>query len=141
MFIFLDVDGVLNNLYSLRRGEDLDLGLLQNLKFLVNRIKPSIILSSTWRLSSAHKAKLRQAFIASGIPLWIGQTQDLPNKERREEINEFILERNIDKCIIIDDDSSAFPKDHIVPTLEVRTDFRGGLTFEKVVDLFSRLEV
>jgi hypothetical protein len=139
MILFLDIDGVLNNLKSLRRGEDLDIQNIIRFKILVKRIKPQIVLSSTWRLFQDHKDRLRDCFIKNDIPLWIGQTQDLTGKERWEEIESWCLEKSVDKCIVIDDDGSAFSPNATIPTLKVKTDFRTGLTLHDVRKLLGQI--
>lgn len=133
MFIFLDVDGVLNNLKSLRDGIELDDSNTKALSMLVSAVRPQIILSSTWRLFHDHRTKLKDHLLHWEIPLWMGMTPDMPTKERWNEIEWSIHEKNVDKCIIIDDDQTAFPSSPIIPALKVKTDFRHGLTLNQVM--------
>lgn len=120
-FLFIDVDGVLNNRATLSAGTSawlLDNDCLLLLKDIVDKTNCQIVLSSTWRCFEQGKSVLKQHFNKNNIPLWISQTPDLNKNgihgnhfERKEEISLWILDNqvdlNVDTIAIIDDNFDA----------------------------------
>ena len=116
--IFLDVDGVLNSIRSLREAQSknkqsyscynypFDLTCLDNLSYLVRETNSYIVITSTWRMAEKGKevllSKLKEYDLDNRV---IGYTKVL-QKERGEEIKEYLsrLDGNIN-FIIIDDDN------------------------------------
>lgn len=117
-FIFLDVDGVLNNqTYTIHQAilnntryfcssVPFDDRSLQALKYLVNNINKdvNIIISSTWRLDDTDMSILSARLKEYGL-----RVQDKTSNKvltRGEEIDYYCKEHNIsDNYLIIDDDT------------------------------------
>lgn len=144
--LFLDVDGVLNNLKILSTGGEFPLGCrqLSLLKLITSRTCCEIVLSSTWRLYEDHKNALREAFESHLLPLWIGETPDLGTRVRRDEILSWLVGYTEPvKVVVLDDDKDAMLIN--VPAcvknrLFVHTSFDHGLTLdhaEAILDFFK----
>ena len=135
IYIFLDVDGVLNNNQVRKKycGSDMriicDDNLLQFIN-LINKIENEylIVLTSTWRYSIDNMNVLKKALNKYNLKLSdyldIGQS-----KSRGEMVIEYCQQRNIlhDDIIIIDDG-------HIVelPDRLVKCNYDSGLTSNEV---------
>lgn len=126
--IFLDIDGVLNSMKTceenhLRTGQNGFGGffreqetlthdhvlwgqdLVNNLKRIVEETNASIVISSTWRKYYSIN-KFKEMFAVYGwenAPV-IGIT-DREGPERGREINRYTFSYNIEKYVILDDDS------------------------------------
>jgi len=110
LYIFLDIDGVLNNLMDSQFDITSRVISDENLKaykYLLNKldtqnISYSIILSSTWR----HSDEARYFLVKKGV-LYHRSMSDLvtnSSKARQEEIKEFISKLEGDpNCLILDD--------------------------------------
>ena len=146
IWIFLDVDGVLNSesafIYNHQLWEkDKNVNItavIDEQKLIIfndfcqklkeQEITPRIILSSTWRKSPYLKEVLSNRLKKYGLILY-GETPCL-SKERGYEIQEFCQMHNIHKnsIIIFDDDSDMQDySDRLVKTY-----FRDGLTYKDV---------
>jgi hypothetical protein len=146
--LFLDVDGVLNNLEvlsSTRSSDPLGEDHLLLLKGLVTLSGCDIVLSSTWRLFPESRAELSAAFMRHGIPNWIGITPQLDNVPRSAEITDW-LRKNVTVPTVavgIDDDEDIdIGNDHGLPVKfkALKTCFDHGLTLEvmkEAVDWFN----
>jgi hypothetical protein len=143
--LFLDVDGVLNNLevLSASRGSDpLGESHLKLLKILVAVTGCDIVLSSTWRLFPESMDILKIAFEEHGIPVWIDTTPELRTGRRADEILKWI-ESNVTVPAVavgIDDDEDIdIGNDHGLPVKfkPFRTSFDHGLTSEIVKDIIE----
>lgn len=145
--LFLDVDGVLNNLevLSQSRSSDLGEGHLRLLKTLVAAAGCDIVLTSTWRLFPESQMTLRVAFEEHGIPVWIDATPHITSVRRAEEILSW-LRNNTNKPVVavgIDDDEDIdIGNDHGLPVKfkPLKTDFVKGLTasvVQEAIDWFS----
>lgn len=146
--LFLDVDGVLNNLEvvnSQRGGDPLGSNHLSLLRTLVSATDCQIVLSSTWRLFPDSLNSLSLAFVEHGIPEWIGVTPELRTGRRADEILRW-LEINVTKPTIavgIDDDEDIdIGNDHGLPVKfkPLKTDFDHGLTsdiVQRAIDWFK----
>lgn len=114
MYIFFDVDGVLNSSSTLKEGNLHD-KYIDNLAKLVKNTKAKTVLISTWRFS-IHKTifgklkpynnstanlikKLKKRKIKIDYLLEEGD-----NCERAEQIKEFIEKKNVKDFVIIDDE-------------------------------------
>jgi hypothetical protein len=141
-FIFLDIDGVLNNLATLRATRDgfgLDPKCLLLLKDIVDKTGAKIVLSSTWRCFEKGRVALRRALRINGIPDIIGCTEDL-RTDRKDEILKWIKDKKVDqindRIAILDDEPDAC----LVPKWFFRTSFEGdGLTREIADDIITHL--
>lgn len=138
--LFLDVDGVLNNLEVLSSSSSMDpLGdhHLRLLKTLVAATDCKIVLSSTWRLFRESKTSLQTAFEQHDIPVWIGCTPQFNSGPRSDEILSW-LRKNTNTPVVavgIDDDEDIdIGNDHGLPVKfkPLRTSFDKGLTAEVV---------
>lgn len=116
-FIFLDVDGVLNNSKLWKIDPFIfDRKSVTNLVHLVKRSGADIVISSTWRLSGLHESSdfmlaLRKSstpeqfnFLTSRI---IGATGESDTREK--EILEYVEQNPCDRFIAIDDVPELFP--------------------------------
>ena len=109
MVIFLDIDGVLNQLQLYK----LDSRCIDCLSLLCKHYNADIVLTSSWRMGylrdynkcSPQVKHLIDTLNLHGIKI-IGRTKDL--KDRYLEIHTYIKEHNIDRYIILDDDKSEF---------------------------------
>ena len=111
MTIFLDIDGVLNQLQG---NYHLDDTCISNLSLLCNKLNADIVLTSSWRLgytnigkSSPQIEKLKKKLSQQGLTIK-GRTKNLNN--RVKEITQYILDHNIstNDYIILDDDQTEF---------------------------------
>ena len=133
--IFLDVDGVLNNAYSMMGGPLVlfDPATVNRLKQIVTFTNARIVLSTAWRLSAHMKKLLLTELEKKGIKKskTIGQTPDLSiiNKKREDEILWWVCTNKdkIKKWVAVDDmNLKKLSKDNFV-----QTKFYSGLT-EKI---------
>lgn len=141
IFVFLDVDGVLNNeRYIVKcykkhhkpmhmNHVPFDPRCLNNLMILVqtlehNNYEVKIILSSTWRLSEIDYEIVNARLAEYGLKL----SDKTPNLRaiRGEEIQDFLKDKSYENIIILDDD--IFDIKEYFPNNIVRTNFKLGLT-------------
>jgi hypothetical protein len=141
--LFLDVDGVLNNLEVMnsipRIIDPLGESHLRLLKRLVSETDCQIVLISTWRLYVDAQITLRAAFKEHGIPVWIGTTPFLKTPRRADEILHWIRDNvTVPAVAIAIDDAEDIDigNDHGLPVKfkPFKTDFDDGLTKEIVQD-------
>ena len=109
MVIFLDIDGVLNQLQG---NYYLDENCVRLLAELCKNLNGKVVLTSSWRLGytrigtcSPQIEKLKHLFDKYNISL-IGRTFDLGSRD--VEIRDYIIRHSISDYIIIDDDISEF---------------------------------
>ena len=115
MYIFLDVDGVLNKKSDWVKPFSLNPKCVRNFIELVNRIpNAKIVLSSTWRNGiardgsrAAHIEDLMVLISAAGITT-IDRTAEAPDGSRSREIDYYLRRHESDTYIILDDDPSLF---------------------------------
>lgn len=148
--LFLDVDGVLNDLHVLSTREELGKDHLLNLKMLVAATKCDIVLSSSWRILDEWKTTLIVAFEEHNIPLWIDQTPRITSNDfsivpRREEIIMW-LEQNVNEdvlVVVLDDEDDANIKNHNLPNVKDKfchTCMNHGLTSSHVQEAIDFLK-
>ena len=145
--IFLDVDGVLNNVDTLDRIRPpeggsytgVDMVLVERLRKIVTVTDAHIVLSSTWREYEYFKEILLEKLGDMALRV-IGETPKLDWKSRSEEINAWIrihTEVKINKFIVIDDltcdDLDSFGESFI------QTYYSDGLTEELVKKCIEKL--
>lgn len=117
--IFLDLDGVLNNLKYLKEhlGDliPLDPKRIGFLKEIIRRTQAKVVLTSSWRFNP----ELDDFFSKAGIG--IERTRFL-NEDREKEILTYVRENQISSFIILDDEISHYTnKDttkYLIRTLE-----------------------
>lgn len=145
--LFLDIDGVLNNLKILSASKSSDpLGEdhLKLLKILVNATNCKIVLISTWRLYPESMKSLNIAFQEHEIPLWIDITPYLNTTRRADEILNWIKSNITVPTVAIgidDDEDIDIGKDHQMPVKykPIKTCFNDGLTEEIVQEAIDWL--
>ena len=139
--IFLDVDGVLNSIKSLKTAYKkdstrpysdyyypFDPRCLLNLKHLVEETDSYLVITSTWR-----KHELGREILLSELKKYnldtrvIGYT-DILNKAREVEIKAYLEKLDEDVNYIILDDSKGFPE---LGEYLIRTNYEKGLTKTK----------
>jgi hypothetical protein len=130
--IFLDVDGVLNNVYDINRGVELEETKLQIFADLVKSTNAKVVLSSSWRLSDNTFSEVEITLHSYGVNI-SDVTPTLParmygrNMDRGDEIAAWIKLNNPDQYAIIDDVDdglSSFGESFF------KTSFDEGLTLE-----------
>lgn len=125
--IFLDIDGVLNSMRSMKFMEMVDMECARNLRRIVSHTNADIVISSTWRLgNSTHN--LREIFYPWGLYRVIGKTcSNHPDRKsvRGDEIKAWIDAFGCKNYLILDDDTDMLPeqKEHFI-----NTDAYHGLT-------------
>lgn len=131
MVIFLDIDGVLN---QLQRNYYLDNKCIENLGVLSKKLSATVVLTSSWRIGYTNFGKctpqidkLKIQFSKYSIKI-SGRTANLG--DRTLEISEYIKKHNVKRYIILDDDKSEFTSGLLPNTYIVNS--RTGLTKEDV---------
>ena len=147
--IFLDIDGVVNSMYSRSRcqgytGIDDDKVIL--LKQIVDATEANIVLSSTWRLGynkAGHHLKkmgdyLKKKLAKQGLSVY-DVTPDLGKHgwNRGKEILDWLVRHpDVDKYLILDDEEYDFYKiGHEITDYWIQTEYYsdfGGLQDEHV---------
>ncbi len=135
MYIFLDVDGVLNTeedwtkrVYSLN-GKCVDCLC----RLLGEIADPKVVLSSTWRngiardsTTAVHIDDLLRALAPAGINK-LDKTGISPDGSRTKEIEHYLRRNPSDKYIILDDDPELFDQRENTPNLYIVSS-KTGLT-------------
>lgn len=123
-FIFLDVDGVLNNIASFDHGEHISLDCTRNLRKVLDAVPDcGIILSSTWRIGLEIQ-HLSEMFSWFGIYRMVGRTKILDGFRGRE-IQHFLDNFPVKQYVILDDDSDFLNHQKL---FHIKTDAEVGLT-------------
>ena len=117
IFIFLDIDGVLNTASQWKRMYQLDDGCISRFNEYIRALSEKgavrIILTSSWKNGfdpAGHHTPQIQALVAKlDIPI-LGKTENRADGDRAAEINDYIQNHNLvhDECIVIDDDPELF---------------------------------
>lgn len=155
-YIFLDIDGVLNNknhYYKMHKKyggrffcENMPFNphSLKNLKWIIERTggknKTKIVLSSIWRMSDNCMVVLKARFAEYGIKLDKNLVTPRINGDKGLEIKTW-LDNNItedDSYVIIEDEinniSTYFLKDYVV-----HTNYAKGLTYFKAKEAIDKI--
>jgi len=151
-YLFLDVDGVLNCLWSFKldRKRNLDSSSRHSelhprnlfcLKYFIKHTPNlSIVLTSTWRNYEFLENKLRENFEEFGVSLYISKTPRIPQRKNRgEEIEKWMSEHDVHKSqiVIFDDELIRGP----LEDRHVQTSFRfGGLCLKHLKKAWEILE-
>lgn len=124
-FVFLDIDGVLNNLASghvlgptSKYFDPVSVGLVYRLCH-ETRSPTRIIISSSWRNGDTEKLHQQFLELAPSLVRFIaGETPRIANVKRGEEIHEWASReiRPWDRYVVIDDDSDMLPGQPFVHT-------------------------
>ena len=146
-FIFLDVDGVLNDNESLMWDVAIKPILVKRLRRLVESTDAKLVLSSSWRIGFDNKMVargplsrgLRDALAVEKLTLF-DKTEELwNNKGRGDEILLFLKEHKCDSFVILDDEDHDIEN---IPELKgklVKTFWSTGLTDVNVDDAIKIL--
>lgn len=140
-FIFLDVDGVLNDESTLMQDNDINPDHVKRLRRIVEKTDAKIVLSSSWRIGFDNNMKARgpisrvlsDALKKENLTLF-AKTVDLLRGTRGDEIEVFLKNNKCDEFVILDDEdedivNKALLKDHMVKTM-----FKTGLTDTNIDD-------
>jgi hypothetical protein len=130
--VFLDIDGVLTTISSLKKEMEIgydsciclfDERCVNHLNAFLKTTDSEIVLTSTWRLVY-NKEELNNIFQSNGVlKIPIDQTKELG--DRNLEIETYIAENEITEFIIFDDmELTCFPERF------VKTDMKNGFTQE-----------
>ncbi len=151
-YIFLDVDGVLNNKNHYERlhkkyggkffmeNMPFNLRSVKNLKKVVSKTNAKIILTSSWRHSERCMTVLKAVLAWYGLKI-TDVTKDSKDHSRGLEILNYITEHKIPEkeVIIIDDEmydiDFYFNNDHIV-----MVDWTKGYNREKMWETLEKIE-
>ncbi len=135
MYIFLDVDGVLNTEADwARKVYSLDSKCVESFCELLNSLNdPKVVLSSTWRngiardgTTAVHIDDLIKALEPAGIK-FLDKTGVAPDGSRMKEIEHFLRRHPEDRYIILDDDPDLFEQREKTPHIYF-TSSKTGLT-------------
>ena len=147
MYIFLDVDGVLNTKKDWERKiYSLNPKCVDEFCNLLKKIDdPKIVLSSTWRngiardgSTAVHIDKLQEVLSKSGISS-MDKTATAPDGSRSREIDYYLRTHNKDSYIILDDDIDIFELGEKTPNL-FRIDPSTGLTKKDVKSILKEIK-
>ena len=125
--IFLDVDGVLNTVFTIRTTHGftfVDTRKVLRLRNIVERTGAQLVLSSTWRLADTPINKicydiLKAEFERVRCPVWIDCTPYFPGRKRQVEIYSWLqIHSEVEEFVILDDlaEELWWYKDHLVHT-------------------------
>ena len=136
IYIFLDIDGVLNTSDQWKRMYQLDKKCVSRFTEYAKALQGAvrIILTSSWKNgfdpTGKHTPQI-QALIDSlashGIRI-VGKTLNREDGDRAQEINDFIVAHKLEKarCIVVDDDPDIFHATLLKNCETVWTDARTG---------------
>jgi hypothetical protein len=140
--IFLDVDGVLNNVADINRGVELEDSKLALYSHIVKSTDAITVLSSSWRLSANDFDEVESALLFYDVKIH-DVTPTLPRymygtpASRASEVQKWIDINHPEKFVVIDDVDDSL---HIFGDKFVKTDFSEGLTDEianKVIGILT----
>ena len=144
MYLFLDVDGVLNTEADwTRKVYSLNPGCVKVFCSLLDGLpEPKIVLSSTWRngiardgTTAVHIEDLIRAIASTGITQ-LDRTAVSPDGSRSKEIDHYLRRHPEDRYIILDDDPSLFDQGAKTPQLYL-TSSKTGITDADVTQIFK----
>ena len=147
MYIFLDVDGVLNTesdwerkIYSLNGA-----CVATFCRLLSCLHEPKVILSSTWRngiardgTTAVHIDDLLKALEPAGI-MFLDKTGIAPDGSRTKEIDFYLRRHPEERYIILDDDPTLFDQQKNTPHLYL-TSSKTGLTEGDVKKILKQVK-
>jgi hypothetical protein len=115
--IFLDIDGVLNNIRSMKEGdwvnaldhENWDRTSLATLQKVINASGAVIIISSTWRIHQPGEVWWNEQFALAGLNAQcVGVTGRVDNGFRGAEVAEIVDILQPESYVILDDDQDFY---------------------------------
>ena len=116
MYIFLDIDGVLNTTKDWDKMYSLNNKCISAFTKLLSRIdNTKIVLVSSWRegwnesgLNNTPQIKELSNIIENAGAAIVGKTKYSPDKDRTAEINHYLKWHENDSYIILDDDINEY---------------------------------
>lgn len=137
MLIFLDIDGVLNQL----QRDYIDETCVANLAVLVHKLNAKIVLSSTWRFGFMHDFSyctpqiqhLIKVFQSFNLQIW--SRTGIKLRTRSKEIQSYLREHP-DDYIVLDDDASLFSN---IKNLYL-VNYKTGLTSKDVKKILKKVK-
>ena len=147
MYVFLDVDGVLNTEADwARKVYSLDSKCVDSFCKLLNSLhEPMVVLSSTWRngiardgTTAVHIDDLIKALQPAGIKS-LDKTGIALDGSRTKEIEHYLRRHAEDGYIILDDDPRLFDQKSKTPHLYI-TSAKTGLTDTDVAKIIKQLK-
>lgn len=135
-YLFLDVDGVLNNYLS--EGQYFVPYNMNCLKQLCDFIDFKIVLSSDWRRTPQNKTRVRSELKHIGLELYSCTPTHTFDGNRKDEIKEWMEGDDQSFGLILDDMNSEECDPKLPNLLFYRTNYRLGLT-ELDVDAIIRI--
>ncbi len=145
MYVFLDVDGVLNTESDwARKVYSLNDNCVKSFCKLIGSISdPKIVLSSTWRngiardgSTAVHIEDLLNALVST-VVRELDRTAVSPDGIRSREIDYYLRRHPEDRYIILDDDPTLFEHREKTPNLYL-TSAKTGLTDMDVKEIINR---
>ena len=138
VYLFLDIDGVLNRRSDWDKKFYMNPECLQAFDELINKLHKKydlrIILSSTWRFAMSNDESdsvlLPLNTVLHKYHLGIYGSTVKSNKTRQEEIEYYIRRNGVNKYVILDDDASLFPDRSRINIY--LTDYKTGLSSREV---------
>ena len=151
IYIFLDIDGVLNNTnqmirnykkyhkplgtYFFNEKNIQKLSLLN--KILIKKYEVHYILSSTWRLSSLGFKIAKERLRENGIEL--EEFTDKEWKQRGQQILDYLYGLSYYRALAIDDDSFDIEPYENNKFKLIKTKTSKGLTYKNIIDFLLKL--
>ena len=136
LYIFLDIDGVLNKKSDWACKYYIDENCVKVLGAIVSLVSkkytPRIVLSSTWRAGmgsnsdSGPIADLKEKLAVYDLSIF--DATPTSTKSRQEEIEYYVRKNNIEHFLVIDDDESLFIDTKKLPFLKVNLSQYGYLS-------------
>ena len=147
MYIFLDIDGVLNKQSDWKKPFSLNDECCYWFNALIKEIpNVKIILSSTWRNGiardgsrAAHIEDLMSKLADAGVNT-IDKTATSPDGFRNKEIDYYLRRHPVDTYIILDDEESIFEEGKNTPNLYMTDNAKGfsELDYMRIKKLLGR---
>ena len=134
-YIFLDIDGVLNNYSSGSVLDENNVNVFKEVCDALGDVK--IVIISSWRFFDSALDDLKECFESHGIPLWVGITTKDRKLQREQQVLLYMEEHNIaeEEIVILDDIYFYKQLKHRF----VNTSMKEGLTkrdMDRVLELF-----
>lgn len=145
LYIFLDIDGVLNKESDWGHLYSLDSKCIKEFARALEECKEKrIVLTSTWRHGFAYERKcepyienLKKALEQYGLSIY-AKTPIYPLGNREDEIKQFIENYEVENYVIIDDDISLY---HNISECFFLIDSRKGFSRKDGNDLKSWMKI
>lgn len=143
-YIFLDIDGVLNNNRTVTRSPDGFVGISDNLckrlEKIIKATNAKVVLTSSWKdCSSPQDLNYMKKRLKRHFALPIGQTSEKTPGLRGTGIKKYLETHPCDEFVILDDFDFNFQEENLLDHL-VLTNPTVGLTDDDVLDAIAILK-